>query len=209
MEVNLFLRGLGIGFCIAAPVGPIGVLCIRRTLADGRMAGLVSGLGAAVADAIYGAIAAFGLTAISDTLVAQQTWLRLGGGVFLIFLGTKTFLALPAARSTEDSARGLAGAFASTLGLTLTNPMTILSFALVFAGLGFAGMPTNYTAASTMVLGVFVGSGVWWLLLSGGVGSLRNRFDAQRMRWVNRISGILIAGFGFAALADLFRASMS
>src|SRR4030095_1284897 len=113
MEVNLFLRGLGIGFCIAAPVGPIGVLCIRRTLADGRMAGLVSGLGAAVADAIYGAIAAFGLTAISDTLVAQQTWLRLGGGVFLIFLGTKTFLALPTARSSEDSARGLAGAFAS------------------------------------------------------------------------------------------------
>jgi threonine/homoserine/homoserine lactone efflux protein len=209
MEVNLFLRGLGIGFCIAAPVGPIGVLCIRRTLADGRMAGLVSGLGAAVADAIYGAIAAFGLTAISDTLVAQQTWLRLGGGVFLIFLGTKTFLALPTAPSTEDLARGLAGAFASTLVLTLTNPMTILSFALVFAGLGFAGMPTNYAAASVMVLGVFVGSGVWWLLLSGSVGILRNRFDAQRMRWVNRISGILIAGFGFAALADLFRASMS
>ena len=209
METNLFLRGLGIGFCIAAPVGPIGVLCIRRTLADGRVAGLVSGLGAAVADAIYGAIAAFGLTAISDALVAQQTWLRLGGGVFLIFLGAKTFLAPPPARAAEVSAKGLAGAFASTVGLTLTNPMTILSFALVFAGLGLAGSRTSYAAASAMVLGVFIGSALWWLLLSGGVGLLRNQFDASRMRWVNRISGILIAGFGLAALVDLIRASIS
>ena len=208
MEMNLFLRGLGIGFCIAAPVGPIGVLCIRRTLADGRMTGLVSGLGAAVADAIYGAIAAFGLTAISDALVAQQTWLRLGGGAFLVFLGTKTFLAPPATRAADISASGLVGAFASTLGLTLTNPMTILSFAFVFAGLGFAGMPTSYAAASAMVLGVFVGSGLWWLLLSGGVSIVRNRFDAHRMRWVNRISGTFIVGFGLAALADLLRASI-
>jgi len=162
-----------------------------------------------VADAIYGAIAAFGLTAISDALVAQHTWLRLGGGVFLIFLGAKTFLAPPATRAADISASGLTSAFASTLGLTLTNPMTILSFAFVFAGLGFAGMPTSYAAASAMVLGVFIGSAAWWLLLSGGVGILRNRFDAHRMRWVNRISGILIAGFGLAALVDLFWASMS
>ena len=137
MDIAVFVRGLIIGFSIAAPVGPIGVLCIRRTLADGRAAGLISGLGAATADAFYGCVAGFGLSFVSTFLVAQQTWLRLIGGAFLIYLGIKTFLTQPASEAAAASGRGLAGAYVSTFALTLTNPVTILAF--VFGGLGTGG----------------------------------------------------------------------
>jgi len=139
MGLATLLRGLVIGFSIAAPVGPIGVLCIRRTLADGRATGLAVGLGAAAADAVYGAIAGFGLTAVSSLLVRQQGILRLVGGLFLCYLGVRTFLARPADRAARAGGAGLVGAFTSTFGLTLTNPATILSFVAVFAGLGIAG----------------------------------------------------------------------
>jgi len=205
MDLNFFLRGLGVGFAIAAPVGPIGVLCIRRTLAEGRASGLLSGLGAATADALYGSVAAFGLTAVSDALAAQQHWLRLLGGVFLCFLGAKTFWAQPARRATDASAGGLAGAYASTFVLTLTNPMTIFSFAIVFAGLGLVAVRGGYASAGVMVLGVFIGSALWWVLLSAGVATFRHRFDAARMQWVNRISGIVIVAFGVVALVSLLR----
>ena len=134
--LSVFLRGLLIGFSIAAPVGPIGLLCIRRTVADGRMVGFVSGLGAASADAFYGAVAGFGLTVVSGTLVQGQTPLRLVGGVFLCYLGARTFLARPAQTAAVAGRRGLLGAYASTRGLTLTNPSTILSFVAILAGLG-------------------------------------------------------------------------
>ncbi|HEX9370073.1 MAG TPA: LysE family transporter [Roseiflexaceae bacterium] len=148
MDKSLLLRGLVVGFSIAAPVGPIGVLCIRRTLADGQVAGFVSGLGAATADAIYGSIAGFGLTFISGILVSQQGWLRLIGGLFLCYLGVKTLLARPAERPASAGGVGLVGAYASTFFLTLTNPLTIFAFLGVFAGLGLAnaaGVPTRDT----------------------------------------------------------------
>src|SRR5512143_860107 len=134
--LSFYLRGLIIGFSIAAPVGPIGVLCIRRTLSDGRLYGFVSGLGAATADACYGTIAALGLTIVSTFLVEQANWLRLLGGLYLCYLGLKTFRSRPADRAVEATTRehGLLGAYASTLFLTLTNPLTILSFLAVFAG---------------------------------------------------------------------------
>ncbi|MCX6033336.1 MAG: LysE family translocator [Chloroflexi bacterium] len=192
-------RGLLLGFSIAAPVGPIGVLCIRRTLAQGRLVGFASGLGAATADALYGSIAAFGLTVISGALIGAQVGLRLVGGLFLCYLGIRTLLARPADVAANASGRSLPGAFASTLALTLTNPITILSFAAVFAGLGVGS--TGYTSAAALtVLGVFLGSAFWWLLLSGGVSLLRNRFDHRAMRWVNRLSGAVILGFGLLAL---------
>src|SRR5690242_13032805 len=134
--LGYWLRGLLLGFSIAAPVGPIGVLCIRRTLADGRVVGFVSGLGAATADAFYGAVAGFGLTVISALLIEQRFWLRLIGGGFLLYLGVRTVLARPAERAASAGGKGLAGAYGSTLFLTLTNPLTILSFAAIFAGLG-------------------------------------------------------------------------
>ena len=204
MDVTFFFRGLLIGLSIAAPVGPIGVLCIRRTLAEGRAAGLVSGLGAATADTLYGLVAAFGLTFISGFMIQQQTWFRLVGGLFLCYLGVRTLLAKSEERATPAPAggRGLLAGYTSTLFLTLTNPITILFFAGIFAGLG-AGTGGSYGSAAILVAGVFAGSALWWLTLSGLVGLFRTRFDARAMRWVNGLSGVVIVGFGLAALFSL------
>ncbi len=200
MDIAFLLRGLVIGFSIAAPVGPIGVLCIRRTLAEGRAVGLACGLGAATADAIYGSMAGFGLTFVAGFLIDQRAWLSLAGGAFLCYLGVKTFLAIPADRPALTNKNGHLGAYASTFFLTLTNPMTILSFAAIFAGLGMAGANGSYLTAMLLVLGVFIGSALWWLLLSMGVSLLRARFNPQGLRWVNRLSGLVIAGFGLMTL---------
>lgn len=200
MDITFLFRGLVIGFSIAAPVGPIGVLCIRRTLAEGRASGIVSGLGAATADAIYGSVAGFGLTFISSILIDQQVWLRLIGGLFLCCLGARTLLAKTAKPESSSEGNGLVGAYASTFFLTLTNPMTIISFAAIFAGLGLAGTEGDYGSAGALVLGVFFGSALWWLILSCCVGVFRDRFSSQGLQWVNRISGAIIIGFGLFAL---------
>ena len=203
-EINsFFLRGLIIGISIAAPVGPIGILCIRRTLAEGRIAGLVSGLGAASADAIYGCIAGFGLTFISIFLVSHQVWLRLIGGAFLCYLGVKTFLSKPAQLAASEPEHRLARNYFSTFALTLTNPLTILSFAAIFAGLGLANAGGNYLTAGILVLGVFCGSALWWLLLTTGVGLFRAKFSKSGLLWVNRIAGAIITAFGLFALLSL------
>jgi threonine/homoserine/homoserine lactone efflux protein len=162
MDFTFLLEGLVIGFSIAAPVGPIGMLCIRRTLAEGRLSGIASGLGAATADAVYGCVAALGLTFISNILIDQQVWLRLIGGLFLCYLGIKTFLARPTKRAALTKGNGLVGAYASTFFLTLTNPMTILSFSAIIAGLGLASAGRNFISAGALVLGVFIGSSLWW-----------------------------------------------
>ncbi|HEY5984553.1 MAG TPA: LysE family transporter [Anaerolineales bacterium] len=200
-ELSFILRGWLLGFAIAAPVGPIGVLCIRRTLADGRTIGFLSGLGAATADMFYGAVAAFGLTAIQGVLIKQQLWLQIVGGFFLVYLGFRTLLAVPAQRAAApDSKPGKLAAYVTTLGLTLTNPATILSFALIFAGFRIGADSGDYVSAATLVLGVFLGSASWWLLLSGIVGLFRERFTPAWMVWVNRVAGTLIIAFGVAAL---------
>ena len=204
MDLATFLRGLIIGFSIAAPVGPIGVLCIRRTLADGRAIGFASGLGAATADALYGAVAAFGLSLVTNTLVEQRLWLQIVGGIFLLYLGVRTWMAVPRdASGTAPSPGGLAAAWVSTFALTLTNPTTIISFAAIFAGLGLGRSVSGYGAASLMVLGVFLGSAIWWLFLSMGVGLLRSSLTPARLGWVNRGAGAIIAAFGVVALASL------
>jgi threonine/homoserine/homoserine lactone efflux protein len=203
VDSGFLLRGLAIGFAIALPVGPIGVLCIRRTLAEGRAAGLISGLGAASADAIYGCVAAFGLTAVSTFLLNHQFWLRLVGGLFLCCLGVKTFLSKPATSSADVKGGSLATDYASTLFLTLTNPMTILSFAAVFAGVGLGSAAADYVSALKLVTGVFLGSALWWLLLSFGINLSRAKFNESKLRWVNRLSGIAICGFGLIALCSL------
>ena len=194
------LKGIILGFSIAAPVGPIGVLCIRRTLSCGMGNGFASGLGAATADAIYGMVAALGLSVVSSFLIDQQFYLRLIGGFFLLYLGYTTYKSIPAATAATASCEGLWGAYASTLVLTITNPMTILSFTAVFAGLGLGATGEASTSALFLVLGVFTGSMLWWAILSGLVHALRGKFDHQRLKWVNRLSGIVIAGFGFYCL---------
>jgi len=208
-------RGLIIGFSIAAPVGPIGILCIRRTLANGRFSGFVSGLGAATADAVYGSVAALGLTFITTLLVAQDTWLRLIGGIFLCYLGIKTFFEKPGKINQPldlpsgdirlaQSSKARAADYFSTFLLTLTNPVTILSFAAVFSGLGIAEMDGSPLGSLALVLGVFMGSVLWWLLLTLGADLLRDRFMTPNgLRIVNWISGLIILGFGIAALGSI------
>ncbi|MDJ0708123.1 MAG: LysE family transporter [Leptolyngbyaceae cyanobacterium MO_188.B28] len=197
----LFLKGILIGLSIAAPVGPIGVLCIRRTLVAGPMIGLLSGLGAATADGLYGCIAGFGLTFVSQFLQDQAFWLQWIGGGFLCYLGLRTFWAKPA--NTEAKAKGanLLSAYASTFALTLTNPATILSFAAIFAGVGIAAIERTYLASSILVLGVFLGSALWWLLLSLSVNLFRTKFHIRHMQWLNRVSGLIILAFGILALS--------
>lgn len=202
----LFFKGLAFGFVLAATVGPMWVLCLRRTLAIGPLAGLVSGMGIAVADALYGAVAAFGLTAVSGFLLAQKFWLALLGGGFLLWLGIKTMLATPApveVRPAESGTRrGHAAAFVSTFGLTLANPPTILAFAAIFAGLGLSAQ-AGYAAAGLVVLGVFLGSAAWWVLLALAAGALRGRFGPRLMRGLNVVSGLTILGFAAWQLAQL------
>ena len=203
MDLGLFIRGLIIGFSIAAPVGPIGILCIRRTLAEGRAAGFLSGLGAATADALYGCVAGFGLTVISGFLVDQRFYIQLIGGIFLLALGIKTLRSVPAERAAAASGTGLAASYASTLLLTLTNPMTILSFAAVFAGFGLAGTMGSVLSAAVLIVGVFLGSGLWWLFLVGVFSIYRKRFHTHQLVWINRITGTIIIASGVLALLSL------
>lgn len=208
MDIGLFLRGLLIGLSIAATVGPMCVLCIQRTLSKGFVYGLVSGLGIATADAAYGIIAGFGLTIISAFQVSQQAWIRLVGGLFLVYLGVKTVLTLPAERAAATKARAnnFLGAYTSTFLLTLTNPLTILSFAAIFAGLGVGTAGTtgrSYLTATLVVPGVFLGSTLWWCVLTSSISLLRGKFTPTWMLWLNRISGCIIALFGIIALLSL------
>ncbi|MBE9077939.1 LysE family transporter [Romeria aff. gracilis LEGE 07310] len=197
----MLLQGLLLGFALAAPVGPIGLLCIRRTLDRGRLVGLVSGLGAATADGFYGFVAAFGLTFISQFLIDQSGWLQIGGGLFLCYLGITTALAKPATTAAEARGRGIVGAYFSTLALTLTNPATILSFVAIFAGFGIAQAERGYLASGLLVIGVTLGSALWWLTLSTGVSLFRQRLTLRRLVWLNRAFGLLIFGFGIVALS--------
>jgi threonine/homoserine/homoserine lactone efflux protein len=198
----LFAQSLLIGVSIAAPVGPIGLLVIQRTLERGRAVGLATGLGAAVADALYGAVGAFGVTSLIAVLQGLRVPLALGGGAFLLWLAWRTWHAEPAASAAAPraDARGLAGCFAGTLLLTLSNPATIFSFIAIFGALGARG---PVTSPWPMIAGVLLGSALWWLVLSTGVGALRERFDGHWRRRVNRVSAGLLAALALWPLADL------
>jgi len=198
------MKGLVFGFILAATVGPMWVLCFRRTMASGAPAGLASGMGIAVADGFYGAVAAFGLTAISGFLLAHSFWLGLVGAVFLVYLGIRTLLAKPDIRVHEERTLNLPAAFLSTLGLTLTNPPTILAFAAIFAGLGLVST-TDYEAAAWIVLGVFLGSAAWWVILALAAGKLRGRVGPGLARGINIVSGVSILGFAGYQIYSLFR----
>ncbi len=203
----MFLKGLILGFSIAAPVGPIGLLCIQRTLSRGRLHGFVSGLGAATADACYGLVAAFGLTAVISFLLGLQFWLQLVGGLFLLWLGVKTLLSSsqPAPAAGAQEKNGLGRAFASVLLLTLANPATILSFFAVFAGLG---IDAKSGSALGLVAGVFLGSAAWWLLLSFLAGLFRRHLQDGRLRILNIIAGLSLLGLALWALWPLVAARL-
>jgi threonine/homoserine/homoserine lactone efflux protein len=202
VDLALAIRGLVLGFTIAAAVGPISLLVIRRTLAEGRIVGLASGLGVATADGTYGAIAAFGLGAVTQVLVEARPVLGLVGGIFLLWLAWTTARAEPHDPATTPARRGgLAGAYLSILGLTLTNPMTILSFGALFAGLGVtAGDPAG---AALITLGVVLGSGAWWVLLTTIVSALRTRVTVAWIRRINVASGLAIGAFAVVSIASV------
>lgn len=208
-ELLLLAKGIGIGFAVAAPVGPIGMLCIRLTLEKGRLAGFCGGLGAAVADTIFAAvgafaiIGAFGLTAGGGSIEAYRTWFELGGGLFLIAFGVHLALKRPIIASDEEEVpQTLLADFAKTLILTLANPTTILSFIAIFAGVpGMARIELGMIPLLTF--GVFVGSAGWWLTLAIGVGLIRHMISETVFIWLNRIAGGLLVAFGFYTLMHL------
>lgn len=200
MTTDFLIKGLIIGFSVAAPVGPIGILTIKRTLTEGRISGFVTGMGAAMADTVYGVIAGFGLTAVSSFLLTQEVWMKLIGGLFLLFLGIKSFLAKPASKAANVNSKGLFNNFISTFFLTVTNPTTILSFLALFAGLGIGTTKTDYLLSLTLVLGVFIGSAIWWLILSTIVSYFQSQITPGRLIWINRLSGLIIISFGLFTL---------
>jgi threonine/homoserine/homoserine lactone efflux protein len=203
MEAQYVIKGMVIGFSIAAPVGPIGLLCIRRSLNDGIRSGLLTGLGAATADACYGCIAGFGLTFISTLLINQKVWLQLSGGLFLCYLGLAVFIKKKSETQGFSKAQGHVMAYVSAFFLTLTNPMTILSFAAIFAGLGIATASNGYASSIALVAGVFAGSALWWVLLAGSVHRLKKRLSPAIHQWINRLSGAVLLIFGLGALLNL------
>jgi len=198
-DLPLPLRGLLIGFTIAAAVGPISLLTIRRTIAHGQLYGLVSGLGVATADASYAGIAAFGLTAVTSLLVSGRFLLGVVGGAIIVLLGIRTMLSRPGEVARDAERPGLPAAFVSIFALTMTNPMTILSFAAVFAGLGLATGAT-FTDALVLTLAVWAGSSLWWVVLTSIVGFLRLRVSSTALLWVNRVSGAALVVFGIVAI---------
>jgi threonine/homoserine/homoserine lactone efflux protein len=201
MDTTFFIKGIIIGFLIAAPVGPIGILCIHRTLTHGRLHGLASGLGAATADSIYGLIAAFSLTFISDFLVAHQNSIRIIGAIFICALGIKTIFSHTTTRSKSPDVCNLAADFSTTFILTLMNPITILAFTAVFAGIGL--QHSTHNLEGFLVAGVFSGSAVWWFLLTTTAGMFHRKISPENLLWLTRISGVIIIIFGLFIFLDL------
>ncbi len=206
--MEIFLKGIGVGLAVAAPVGPIGILCIRRTLMEGRFAGLATGFGAAAADGVYGIMVAAGF-ALTGVLVSHAELLKIGGGALIMLLGMlsiRTFFAgsKPVAM-TAPSGRGLLGAFSTTFALTLSNPMTILSFVGLVAGLG-ASVAGGASKAYWLVLGVFLGSALWWLFLVHIALVAKSRLSPDLTRWLDVISGAVLTTWGLWIVA---RASYS
>lgn len=194
MDGMVFLKGVVLGFSLAAPVGPIGLLCIRRTLTDGWRIGLATGIGAALADTVYGILAVFGLTVITTALVSAQDWLRIPGGLFLLYLGIQILRSRPPESSSEPlkDARSLIRACGSTFVLTVANPITVLTFLALFAGMGLGADKSDAAASLLVVTGIFLGSALWWVLLSGGISALRNRIRAEWLMWIHRASGAIL-----------------
>ena len=204
MLLAFFLKGIVVGVVIAVPVGPVGVMCVRRTIFQGRLPGFVSGLGAATADAIFGIIAAFGLTFVSDWLIDYQQWLRGAGGCYLLYIGGSAFAAEPPVEvESASDPESLLRDSVSTFVLAVTNPITVVAFLGIFTAIGLSGAQATFGRASILVLGVWVGSLLWWLMLTFGVGCIRHSIDRHHLAWISRGSGAILFFSGAALLATL------
>jgi threonine/homoserine/homoserine lactone efflux protein len=203
METLYLMKGIIIGFSLALPVGPIGILCIRRTLAHGGRYGVLTGLAAASADMMYGIVAAFGISLVSDFITTEQFWIRSVGGVLLIILGVRLWRSHPSEQPPANGITGHTRIYVSTFLLTLTNPMTMFAFAAVFAGIGIGQINHDHFSASMLVLGVFLGSLTWFLFLTGLVRIFKERVSTGGVRTINKASGALLIVFGFVALGSV------
>ena len=201
MLVAYLLKGMLVGAVIAVPVGPVGILCMRRTIFEGRLSGLASGLGAATADAVFAIIAGFGLTFVSNWLLGYEDLLRAGGGCYLLYAGGSAFFAGPNGAMTEQSnPESLLRDFASTFVLTVTNPVTILVFLGVFAALGLSGERATLDRAAVLVLGVWVGSLLWWLAISLGFGLFRRAITPRHLALISHFFAAVLSLSGAALL---------
>jgi threonine/homoserine/homoserine lactone efflux protein len=206
LENSFFIRGIIIGFLISIPVGPVGILCIRRALYNGFLSGFVSGLGASIADGLYSTLAVFSLTFVSAAIIRYHFWFRLIGGLFLVYIGYTIFFASPNIDGAmKKRRRSLITDYISAFFLTLANPVTMFAFAAFFAGFGVGVDEAGYLMSSILVLGVMTGSLLWWLLLTGIAGLLSSHFNPHSLRLLNKISGAAIALFGIVALLSLLK----
>jgi putative LysE/RhtB family amino acid efflux pump len=198
----VLVKGMVLGLAVAAPVGPVGLLCIRRSLAQGFLPGAASGLGTAVADALYAAVAAFGLNAVSGLLLSYRPELELFGGLALLWVGLTVLMSkAPQASDAPPPSRPLWPTFVGTFLVTMANPTTIVTFAALFAGFGLGAVGTT-GSAGTLVGGVLLGSLTWWAILAGTVTTLRRRFSPSVLLWINRGAGVALAAFGLGLLIN-------
>lgn len=196
MDTSLFIQGMIIGLTLAVPVGPIALLCLQRAVTDGRLHGIVSGIGVATADSFYAAVTFFGLTVISGFIIANQFSLRLAAGVVLILVGVRIFLSIPAQMGVKTEHETYLKDYLSMVAITIANPLTLIFFIAILPGFGVVFHENSVLSASEFVGGVFLGSMLWWIILCGAIGSVRSRISADRLRLINRISGLLIVCFG-------------
>ena len=194
--MTFFIKGLVLGFIICVPFGPIGLLCVRRTLMDGKVAGIASVLGASVVDALYCAIAGLGVSYISNFLSDERAVLRVAGGLILIAMGIKIFFTHPAEKTPEASGHGLVASFGSSFFLMLTNPLAILVFTATFSALGIGGWQDAYISTGMLVIGVFVGSALWAPIFVAGVNLFSPRLTLSQLRLANEVAGIILVLFG-------------
>jgi threonine/homoserine/homoserine lactone efflux protein len=200
MELGLFIKGIIIGLTLAVPVGPISLVCIHRTIANGRLHGIVSGMGVATADSFYAAVAFLSLTTVSGLIIGQQTVFRLVAGVVLILIGIRIFLSLPATVSADKEQEPYLRDYISLFTIAAANPLTIIFFITILPGFGIVAQGTSLISAVPFVTGIFIGSAIWWITLCGSLGSVRTQLSAGNLRWINKISGVLIICFGTGML---------
>ena len=207
MGITGIIQGIAVGIAVSAPIGPVGILCIQKTINKGRNYGLASGLGATLADTFYAIVAGFGLTMISNFLIDQQFYMRVFGGGLLILMGIKMFMTntVKQVRSQQNGKnKSLLGDFVSVFLLTVSNPLTIIAFGAIFAGMGFVAEESGFFSVLYLVLGVFLGAGLWWGGLVMLVYIFRHKFRLKRLYWINKLGGVGVVIFGIAAIVSMF-----
>jgi len=203
MDFSLFIQGIIIGLTLAVPVGPIALICIQRTVTDGRFHGIFSGIGVATADSFYAAVTVLGLTIISSVIVTNQFLFRFLAGIVLIFVGMRVFMSLPSCVSSKTVHETYFKDYLSMVGIAIANPLTLVFFLIVLPGFGIVINSTAFLSAAEFIAGVFFGSTAWWILLCGTIGSMRSRFSIKTLGLINRVSGVLISVCGAGMLVLL------